>query len=96
MRLATSKLTDVITVQPTGPERDPIAILPNQTVDLDRVVGQTAEVRDGKRLLTPAKPVTLADALGADLLRAFDIDRPRPAPLPAAATPGTTSPKKEK
>ena len=97
MRLATSKLTDAITVQPTAPESTPITIGPNDTVDLDRVIGQTAEVRDGKKVVTPAQPVTLGAALGPDLLRAFDIDPPRPASTPAAATRGADAPsQKEK
>jgi hypothetical protein len=98
MRLATSRLTDIITVQPTGPDRDGIAIAPDATVDLDRVIGTAAEVRDAKRkVITPARPVTLGDALGPGLLRAFDIDPPPPARRPAADS-GAAAPaqKKEK
>lgn len=97
MRLATSKLTAAVTVQSTAPESMPITIAPNETIDLDRVIGQVAEVRDGKKVVAPARPVTIGEALGADLLRAFDSDPPRPASTPAAATRGAEAPsQKEK
>lgn len=98
MRLATSKLTDVVTVQATGPDNSGISIAPGATVDLDRVIGQTPEQREGKgRVTTPARTVTLGEALGPDLLRAFDIDPPSPARKPVADS-GAAAPaeKKEK
>lgn len=69
MRNATCvSLTAPVTILGT---KGSVTIAAGWTGDLDQVIGETDD-----------HPLTIAEALGEDLLRHFEIETPAPAPVP--------------
>lgn len=70
-------IAGVTMVGPVGQPGDP-DYHPGWEGDLDQVIGETAATLDAQgRVLTPAKALTIAEALGPDLLVHFDERYPQ-------------------